>query len=142
MSFCCIFKATCVINMLFKWLLQCVKVGPLDGKKYRQRRAVSERRKERFTTYVFLVTVLVHCSWLLLWKLPGSFRTRRSLEHWTRLDDLCVGHYLVLSGYPQPFIDCVCNNLAERIQRKVEKHYLSLRSLRSCPGFQNYIYPK
>jgi hypothetical protein len=46
---------------------------------------------------------------------------------------------LVLSGYPQPFIDYVCNKMADKIQRKVEKHFLSLRS---CPGFQNYICPK
>jgi hypothetical protein len=50
-----------------------------------------------------------------------------------------IGHYLVLSGYPQPFIDCVYNNLTDGIQRKVEKHFLLLRS---CPGFQNYICPK
>ena len=61
-SFYCTFKATYVVSMLLKWLLLCVKVGTLDGKKYRQRRAVSEQRAERFTTYMFLVTVLVHCS--------------------------------------------------------------------------------
>jgi len=32
-----------------------------------------------------------------------------------------IGHCLVLSGYPQPFIDCFRNNLTDRIQRKVEK---------------------
>ena len=69
--------------MLLKWLLQCVKVEPLDGKKHRHRRAVSEQCKESFTTYMFLAMVFVRCSLLLLWKLPGRCRTRRSLEHWT-----------------------------------------------------------
>jgi len=68
--------------------------------------------------------------WRLCWCIVHDYYFGSCLGVFEHDEVWNIGHYLVLIGYPQPLIDCVCNNLADRIQRKVEKHFLSMRS---CP---------
>jgi hypothetical protein len=59
------------------------------------------------------------CSWTWCWCIVYYFGS--CLGVFERDEVWNIGHYLVLSGCFQPFIHCVRNKLASRIQRKLER---------------------